>query len=361
MAINFSSLLNPPEFLEIPSIGIDIGDSCIRFVGTRKTGGKTILDRYGEISIPEGTFKGGVILNQDALVSTLLTLKEKYMIYFVKVSIPEENSYIFNTEVPNVEIEEMRSVVEFSLEEFVPLKVDEASFEFVPIRRLPNGNMEVGVSVVPKQIINSYIEAFKKAGLEIVSFCNESRKVARAVIPNGDTNCNMIVNIKDKNTILSIIEKGVVVFTSTIAVGTEALVGKIKGAGLPTKGSGCFKIPETAFSEDQADSTEYLYILANIFSVIRDEILLFYDFWKKKDMAKPSQRKLDKIILCGRTSLVPGFLRYISNSTDIEVQMANVWLNIFPLEENVPKISFSDSLDFGAAVGLTLPDEITKK
>jgi type IV pilus assembly protein PilM len=356
MAFNFLSFLNPPEFLEIPSVGIDIGDSCIRFIEAKKIGGKTTIGRFGEISIPAGVFNCGDILNQDALVSVLSSLKQKYNLNFVRVSIPEEKSYIFNTEIPNVNDKEMRSVVEFSLEEFVPLKANEASFEFVPIRETPNGNIEVSVSVVPTQIIDSYIDTFKKAGMEILSFCNESRKVARAIISDEDQASYMIVNIKEKNTILSIIENGTVVFTATVAVGTEALVGKIKDAGFSTKSEGCFKIPESAFSNEEEDTSEYLYILANIFSVIRDEILTFLQFWQNKDKSKISPHVLKKIILCGRTSLVPGFAKYISSSINTDVEVANVWTNLLSLEEEVPKISFPDSLDFASSIGLVLPD-----
>lgn len=357
MTFNLLSFLKPPRFLEIPSVGIDIEDGCIRYLEIIKKRDKNVLGRYGEISLPEGVFAGGTILNQEAMVSVLSSLRQKQGLHFVEVSVPEEKSYIFNTKIPNINLGEMRSVVEFGLEEFVPLKADESFFEFMPIKELPNGNIEVSVSVVPKQTINSYIETFKKAGLEITSFCNESRKVAKAVIAEGDKNSYMIVNIKDKNTILSIVEKGIVVFTSTISVGTDALVGKIKKAGLSSNGTGCFKIPESAFSEEGKDSSEYLYILANVFSVIRDEILRFYDFWRGKDMSGLSSKRLKKIILCGRTSLVPGFSRYISSSVDVEVEMANVWTNVFSLELEVPEINLADSLDFGAVIGLNLHNE----
>jgi len=354
MSFNF---FKPPEFLEIPSVGIEIGDSCIKFLEIKKRGTKRVLGRYGEVSLPEGVFAGGTILNQDILVSILSSLRQKHKLYFVEVSVPEEKSYIFNTEVPNVGLQEMRSVVGFGLEEFVPLKVDESYFEFMPIKELPNGNIEVSVSAVPRQTINSYIEAFKKAGLEITSFCNESRRVARAVIADEDQNSYMVVNIKDKNTILSIIENGVVVFTSTIAVGTEALVGKIKKAGLFTNETGCFKLPESAFSEEEKDSSEYLYILANIFSVIKDEVLRFYSFWQGKDNIDLIPHKLKKIILCGRTSLVPGFSRYLSSSINIDIEIANVWTNVFSLESEVPAIGLADSLDFGAVIGLNLHED----
>lgn len=362
MAFDLFNFLKIPDFLKIPSSGIDISDSCIRFVNLKDKGNSFSLEKFGEISIPDGVFSGGQILNKESLSTLLSSIREKFDLGFVKVSIPEEKSYIFNTEIPKVSDREMRSVVEFSLEEFVPLKPDEASFEFMPIRELSNGNIEVSVSVVPKQVISDYVEVFKKAGLEIISFCNESRKIARALIRDDDPETYMVVNIKDKSTILSMIEKGMVTYTSTVSVGTDALVGKIKDAGLSVKGAGCFKLPESAFSEKEEETSEYLYILANIFSVIRDEIIRFSEFYRSKSGNRDSENKIKKILLSGRTSLVPGFSRYIASSIDAEVEVGNVWTNVFSLEDHIPQINFSDSLDFAASIGISLPeDHIIKK
>lgn len=356
MALDLFKFLKTPEYLQIHSVGVDISNSCIRFIDLKKKNDSFFINFFGEVAVPEGVFNCGQILNKEALSLILSSIRERFGFSFVKVSIPEEKSYIFNIEIPRVSEKEMRSVVEFSLEEFVPIKSDESYFEFMPIRNLPNGNVEVSVSVVPKKIIEDYVETFKKAGLEITSFCNESRRTAKALIDESDQGSFMIVNIKDKNTILSIVEESIVTYTSTISVGTDAVVGKVKDAGISVNKTGCFKLPEKAFSERVEDSTDYLYALANIFSVIRDEIIRLNQFWEGRDENKILNKKIKKIILSGRTSLVPGFSKYLSSSVETVVEVGNVWTNVFDFEKNIPRISFADSLDFASVVGISLPE-----
>ncbi len=39
----------------------------------------------------------------------------------------------------------------------------------------------------------------------------------------------------------------------------------------------------------------------------------------------------------------------------MEVVMANVWINVLPFEQEIPKMPFTDSLKFAPAVGLAIP------
>jgi len=356
--MNFHSLMNffrPPEFLEMPFVAFDIGDRFVRFVELKREGNFFVLGKIGEKMIPEGIFSGGDILKKQELISILSDIKKENDFDLVKISIPEEKSYIFITEVPKIEPKEIRQMLEFHLEENVPLKVEEAVFEYSIITQdKPSDFLKLNVSVVPKQTINSYIEVFQSAGLFPVSFKTESRAVARCVLNPREIGNVLIINIKDSSTILSMAINGTIWFTSTVSIGKNSFIDTLKKVSAISQSS-TYKISEDVFFSDEAKNAEVFNSLINIFSIIRDAIEKFVEFWQGQcEKISTKNCKIDKVILCGSVSAIPGFSRYISSSLEMNVEVTDVWKNILNLENFIPTVKFTDSLDFSATLGVAL-------
>ncbi|MEK7070355.1 MAG: hypothetical protein AAB966_00955, partial [Patescibacteria group bacterium] len=66
---------------------------------------------------------------------------------------------------------------------------------------------------------------------------------------------------------------------------------------------------------------------------------------------------ISKLILSGRDSEIVGLKEYLSQSLKIDVQTAEVWGNIFSLNNSVPEINFLDSLNYAVAIGLAAPED----
>lgn len=356
--MNFDSLMNflkPPKFLEMSSVAFDITDKFIRFVELEKRGNGIIIKKIGEKMLPEGVFSGGDILKKQELISILSELKKEHNFELVRISIPEEKSYIFITDVPRVSKKEIRQMLEFRLEENVPLKVEESIFEYSLIdENTENNFLRLDVSVVPKQIIDSYAEVFIQAGLTPISFKTESRAVARAVIGKGEHGTILIMNIKDNSTILSIVVDGTVWFTSTISVGTSSIIEMLKKGSI-VKQDSSYKIVKEVFNLDDEKNADVFDLSINIFAVLRDSIVKFSEFWQNQSEKYPMKDdKIDKVILCGSVSAIPGFARYLSSSLNLQVEVANVWQNVFSIEKTIPEVDFVDSLNFSDPIGISL-------
>ena len=354
--MSFNSLMNffrPPSFLEMPFVAFDIGDRFIRFAELKREGNSFILGKIGEKMIPEGIFSGGDILKKDALVSALSEIREEYAFDLVKVSVPEEKSYIFTTDVPKVEPDEIRQLLEFRLEENVPLKVEESVFEYAVISEDESSKtLKLNVSVIPKQIINSYTEVFQSAGFFPVSFKAESWVVARCASDSGAVGNFLIINIKDNSTVLSMSVNGAVWFTSTISLGKCSVINTIKKIPEINQSSE-YKISEDVFSSNETKNNEVFNSLMNVFSIIRDSTEKFIEFWQNQcDKIAVKSCRIDKIILCGSVSAIPGFSRYLSSSLGQNIEVINVWKNIINLEKFIPPIKFTDSLDYSAVLGV---------
>lgn len=354
----FSSIFAPPRYLEMSAAGLDISDQAIRFIEFSKNKNRLCPMFFGEKILPRGVIVSGEINKKDELINILSDLREKYQLKFVKVSLPEEKAYFFKTEIPRVEDGEIRQSIEFRLEENVPLRVGESMFDYNVMSKEheKSDHLDVSVSVVPKRVAESYAEVLDKSGLVPVSFEVESKAIARSVVREEDKRTVMIVNIRDRITVITLVKDGAVRFTSAFVMGgnliTEALQKNFSVSFQDAE-----KIKEDKLYNESRESVAIFFSLIGIISAVKDEISKFYTYWlAKNDSNTESGGKISKIILCGKDSAIVGLKEYLSQSIKIEVEIANVWTNVFSLDDNLPEISFLESLNFAVAIGLALSD-----
>jgi type IV pilus assembly protein PilM len=339
----------------MPRVGVSISNSAIRFIEFTNKKERVAVRDFGEIRLPPNVMSDGDILNKGLLIKSLSELKNRASQTFVSFSIPEEKTFIFNIEIPNVEESLIRQSIEFRLEENVPFKANEVDFDYQIIRKPkdPEETIFVSVSAIPKKTISEFTEVFNSAGLVPIDFEVESRAIAESVISKNSKTA-MIVNIKDDSTILSIVNKNVVLLTSVIPVGENLIkenLLKIDSSIYKNE-----KISDKAFALKASYEDETYASVLNIFSILKDEIEKFNYFLISRAANKKSllPEGIDKIIVSGKGAALPGFTNYISQNFDIEVSIANVWVNVFNLDEQIPNMKFTDSLDFAPVIGSAL-------
>lgn len=350
MANLFKKLFYTPNYISMPATGIAVSNGSIRYMELQNKGGFTSIKNFGEVSLEKNIIKDGEILNKDAFQKALLYIKTKISSDFVRVSIPEEATYVFDTQIPNIKVSEIKNALEFKLEENVPLKSDEVFFEYEILKNNKitppknTDNITVSVSAIPKKIVTSFSDAFEEASLYPVSFEIESRMTAKALIAKRDTRSFLIVQIKEDSTIMSLVVAGSVRFTSTVQVGDSNFKEILK--------------KDYSSKVDNKLVIKDSYSLVNIFSIMKDEIEKFYQYSISKSADKKNNlpKEIDQIILCGKSATLPGFVSHIAQNIDVEVVLGNVWTNVFNTNNYLPNIKFEDSLNYATAIGLALPN-----
>ena len=352
----FKKIFCIPKNLSMPAIGVDIGNRFIRYIDLDNKKNKIFLKKYGEISIPPGVIKDGEILNKEILVKLLIELKKQISCSLVRVSIPEDKNYIFNIKIPKVPEKEIRQVLEFKIEENVPLKLEESIFEYDIIREsLDKKELFLNVSVIPKKIISDYSEIFSLAELYPMSFETESKMVALSVVPENNDETFMIINIKDDSTVFSIVSNNTVCLTSTILVGNYSIIESLSKS-LEYKDNKLEKLPDNFFYSDKNYNIDNFNSLLNIFSIFKDEVEKFVNYWlSQNDKVKDDfSIKIKKVFICGKSSALPSLRDHIVQNIDIQIILADVWENVFKIEDFLPDIKFVDSLDYAIPIGLAL-------
>lgn len=351
----FFQFFPPPQFLQMKAVGLDISDVSLRFVELVETKKGMEIGRFGERVIPRGIIEGGEVKKPSDLRSIFSEIKKKHNLEFVAVSLPEEKAYLFDLRLPQMEKSSIRGAIELALEERVPLKASEALFDY-QIEKESDTTIYVNVSVVPRTLIDGYLEAFSGSGIYPLVFEIEAQSVTRAIIPEGDKRASMIVDFGRTRTGITIVVDEWVEFTATVPVGggalTEAIIKKMNISYDEAE-----KIKHEKGITSKEGNEDLSLALVSAISVLRDEIAKLYAYWEKRDDTHDGEHTgIKKIYLCGGDSNLAGFVEYLTTGLNISVavELANVFVNVNSLNTYVPEIAFSDSLSYATAIGLAL-------
>ncbi len=356
----FFRVFPPPEIMLMPSVGLDISDHTARFIELKTKAGKIEIGRHGEKTIPDSTLSLGEIKDAAALKTALSALAKENDLSFVRMSLPEEKAYLFRTEVPLLSPEETKENIAFQLEEHVPIGAGDAVFDYVvanPLFGKIGGAMrEVVVSVFPREFIEGYVDVLAGAGLTPLSFEMEASAIARSLVPVNNLKTYMIVDFGYKRTGIIIVSRGAVHLSTTVDIGGEALTEAIEKKLSITRDEAEALKREGAFSRN-GRYREMFPLLLDAITSLKDQVNKLFVYWHnhpdKKDATPPP---IERIILTGGDANLEGLSDHFALAMRVPAEVGNVWSNILRTNEEVPSISFSESLSYAVAIGLAMRD-----
>ena len=315
-----------PKYLTFSPVGIDISHKVIRALSLKRSKYGLVPDKYQEVILDEvcDLLESNDDLHKcDSLRKALQKLKKDLGLKFVSVSLPETKTYIFKTTIPVEAVPTIEDALTTKIQENVPLEMKDVIFDFIlrKDRILPNGNVEVVVTVLPKNVIDAYTTLLEEEGMIPISFESESQSIARAIIKHDDDTPYLLINLGYTRVNLTIVEHGIVHYTSSIPYPSEEIVKDFEG------------------KEAQALKTKI-------------NQLLVYWFTNKNDPG--SDDKISNAILTGPFASSSGMIQFLERSLRINVKAANVWENCFDLDKHIPEISHEESLRYGTSIGLSL-------
>ena len=351
----FSRFFPTPDLLSVTSFGLDISDESIKFIELILTRDGIKAGRHGERVIPPGVVEAGKIENTRQLEEILIALRKEEGVRSVRVSLPEQQVYLYKFSLEKEGVESIRESIELSLEEHIPVPAEDAIFDYEVVHE-NSKFLEIQVAAIPRNVIESYLMVFKNAGISVQSFELEAQAIMRSVIKKGDKDTYMIVDFGEKRTGIFIVSGGVVMFTSTLDIGGFTLNSMLQKSFNITHEQ-AEKLKFEYGLQRNTDNKDIFPVLLNSVSILRDEIAKHFVYWQThKDEEGKENPPIKKIILCGGDSNLIGLSEYISTSMKTPVEMANVWINVDSVKKRVPTMSFKKALSFAASLGLALGD-----
>lgn len=351
-------LVPPPRYMTLPGYGVDISDTSLKFIELSKTArgqvGYTITN-WGEIAIPGGVLQQGEIINPQQLSEVLKEFKQLTKAEFVRVSLPEERAYIFETSLKkSVTTVEMRNLLEFRLEENVPIPSREVLFDYlVEENGVNDRSVSVIVAAYARETVMQYHDACIAAGLLPTSFEVEAQAMARAVVPSDVSGATLMIDFGKTRTGIGIVVNNTLRFTSTIEIGGSQLSEALRKVLGDKSEAEITTIKNTEGLVRRLDSILVFEALMPVVSVIRDELINRMQYWHTHNNLHP-ERRINSIILCGGSANLRGLPEYFSETIGVPAVRAEVWQHVLEPGIELPPVDKAHSYGYATAIGLAL-------
>lgn len=353
-----AKIIPPPQYMRLPSVGVDISDTSLKYIQFQpdtKSGMQLGVANWGDIDIPDGVLNRGTVHDVKKLSESIREVRERIGVETVRVSLPEERAYLFETQIKKgTPFKEIRGLLEFRLEENVPLSPRDAFFDYDLIEGGEESDLvRVSVTAYARETIMNYYEACIGAGVTPLSFEVEAQAIARATLPVGDKSTHLIVDFGKTRTGIGIVHQGVLMYTSTIDIGGGELSTALRRQLGDIEESELTRIKNTEGLVRGVHGSDVYDALLPTMSAIIDEVRTRAQYWNTRDISR-EDRQIQSVILCGGSVNMKGLPEYFSEMLGMPARRADVWQNAFSLSDTVPEIGRRYSYGYSTAIGLAL-------
>lgn len=319
------------EFLSlIPrAFGLDFSDRSLKFCMLNAKANN--VASFGEVDMPQGVVENGEVKNVEelgrAIHKGVSAIQGDPLARYCAGTLPDEKAFVQVIQLPTISAnrEEIRSVIAFQAENYIPYPIDTVYFDFevLPSFGARVDHTDVLIAAVPKTIVEPYVLAARQAGITLASLELESFSLCRALIHRGFSPVPVLVlDVNTARTGFIVFFGSSVRFTASIGISAES-------CATPS-------------------------VLADLAKQVR-QYLLYYDSHTPHMHAKRSPANVQAMILCGGGSARGEIAKFLSSELQISVRVGNPWINIhWPFAEELPPFSYEDSLRYAAALGLAL-------
>lgn len=341
-----------PRYLAPLSAGIDISASGIKLaVVSERLDGLELID-FGDGRLELGAMNGGEIADRAAVIDAIRTLAKEHHIRYANIALSESRSYLFEANVAGVKKAEWRTAVESHIDEYVPLPPAETLFDVMSAGTSGEETHVVGIAYASR-LVEESLTALDEAGVVATAVESETFSLARSLLPVGDTDTVLIIDIGRTTTKLVIVEKRVPRFATTLDIGGHALTLAVQKY---------FNVTEEEAKRVKAErglvggpgNEEYVAAMLSTVSVIREEISRRLQYWQARAGGEGGHAPVSRLILVGGNATVRGLPEYLEANLKLPVELGDVFTNLASRDVWLPPIDYMESLAYGTAIGLAL-------
>ncbi len=340
-------------------VGLDIEARSVAATEVRLNGSAE-LKETAIAPLAPGSFHEGEVEDPDALAATLKELfAERRLGKRVRLGIGNQRVVVRTLRLPAIEDpKELEAAIRFQAQEQMPMPLDQAVLEHqvvggVPAEEGQAPQVDVIVVAARRDMVSSFVEPIRHAGLEPVGVDLSAFGMIRALAGEGDPepaegaerpgSAVLYCNVGDV-TNLAVARGRSCLFTRVSHAGLEAPTGALAASlGLTSEHAtqwlahvGLERAPE----EIEGDSETVAAVrraLEEGVSALLDEMRLSLDYYGAQEAALP----VDRIVLCGPGSAIPGLAGRMEAGLGQPIA--------------VLRPAALDGLDAAAAARLTLP------
>lgn len=337
-------------------IGLDIGSSYIKVVQLNETKTGYELAAFDMVPLQFDTIGEGVINDKDRLATAIKELLTKSGVNADEavLGVSGHSAVIIKKiTLPSMSAEDLGTSIKYEAEQYIPFDINDVNIDFQILGAKPEeqGQMDVILVAVKKDVINGYVEAADKAGLNTIVVDVDSFALSNMYEVNYDIAEKKdvaLINIGASKTNINILQGGLPVFTRDSSMGsnyhTEALERDLnvsrEDAERLKKGQSVEGVsPEDVQMAINSASDEIYTDIYRSFEYFRSSV---------------SEEEISGIVLSGGTALIKGFAEILSQRLGMPVEIADPFKKI-TINEKLDAAHIREMAPIAAvAVGLAL-------
>ena len=334
----------------LPKIGLDIGSASIKLAELVPSGKKWKLLTMASMPSPSN-WMSNMKSNQVLIAQLIAKLVKEAGVHSRKVvvSLPEEQVSSHVIELPTMEDTEVEQALQWQVEQYIPMPLDQAVWSYQIVRRDAVGSdgIEVLIAAVAKSLVEFYRSVAESAGLEVLALETELMSTARSVLPSTPQ-LAMVVDIGSNSTDMGLVQNGNLLFTRAVPTASNAFNRAIE-TGLGLESSQAEEYKNTyGFSNNHLEG-KLLEMMGPVLNMIIEEIKKTMDFYSTKHHGEV----VKFITLSGGAAAIPEIVGQISTKLGIEVNMADPFARVI-LDESQKKAIGITGPFYSVALGLSM-------
>lgn len=332
--------------------GLDLGNSSIKVAQLRGLHGRPTLVTYGDMDIPDNVVASDSQVDQDKVADYLRQLADDAGVTSKNViaALPSSSSFTAIIKTPKLSEKELGESIGYQADKYIPIPINQAKLDWVVVGEdVDSEELDVLVVAAPNIIANKYLNIIQKAGFELLVLETNALALARSLtVPTNIKSSVMIVDIGTVATDIAIFTGQVPRIVRSVDIGAKALRRVIaQNLNLDETYADQF-LKKFGLQQNKLEGQIYKSLKPTVDHVV-EEINKSSQFFKEQN----PKLKLEKIILTGGTSALPGLAPYIANTTQQVVEIGNPWMNIsYPvdMQQNLASVS----INYATVLGLSL-------
>jgi len=335
-------------------LGIDFGNHSVKAVQLRNITRSPDLVAFSNQITPVGVINSEDEAHQKQLAEALRILHGDggFRTKYVVAALPEFSIFTRFLEFPGVKENELEDAVHWQAKQVIPVPVAEVQMSWIVLDRDESKNAyRILLVAAPKKLIDIYMRVIDMAGMELVAIETESIAAGRAIYKSAKIKDAVILDFGSQSTDMGIMSNGELVFSQSIAVGSDALTRAIATAFSFEYNQAEEYKRNYGLEKEQLDGKIFQSLKPIVDSIIA-EIRRGVEFYKTRTMLSPPAQYM----LIGDGALLPGLVVYLSMELGVNVQLADPWVGI-KVNKKQDAIISKGRPAYAVAVGLALKTE----
>lgn len=332
------------------STGIDIGVSSIKIVELSRLSHKIRLENYAQLKAADPYHKPFRVFQQQSLLLSVDKITNALQESFSKAemqpkklvfSVADFLTFFTTFKLPPMKKEELETAVRFEAEKYIPLPLQQVSFDWEIIQgQAEKEEKEVLLVSIPKDIISQYQKVSQNLGIEDFTLEPETFSLHRLFAYDHKITC--LVDIGAQSTSITIGWPKVITVSHSLDISGYKMTEAIRTA-----------LQVDIQAAERIKETQGLSGLSQVSSVLAPLMRELVKGIQSTIQSSSTDQEVSKIILTGGGSKTPGILDYLKTALNLPVEEGDPFSKMnYPraLQERLHEMGPFFSVAVGAAL-----------